>query len=111
MQYDGKMNELSAVLGIPEKKRRRGHYMFGFENQTIQLLDRGAGAGNLSAIVARRPWAMTEKFCCQNCGKEITQQQYVENDGLCDDCKEDKEFEEEQDEMDEDEDFGIAPHY
>ena len=55
MQYDGKMNELSAVLGIPEKKRRRGHYMFGFENQTIQLLDRGAGAGNLSAIVARRP--------------------------------------------------------
>lgn len=61
------------------------------------------------SVCTTRFWIMTEKFRCQNCGKEITQQEYIDNDGICDGCKEDKDFWEEQDAMDED--FIIAPHY
>ena len=36
-----------------------------------------------------------KKYHCRNCGAEISLQQYLENDGLCDECAFDEEIDDE----------------
>lgn len=38
---------------------------------------------------------MTEKYQCRNCSVEISKEDYLENDGLCDECAFDEEIDDE----------------
>ena len=60
------------------------------------------GRENLRRIKwSNTPIEEKKKYFCENCGEEISKDEYEENDGKCEECV----YDEEEDELDEDQEF------